>query len=98
MNKLTGLPEVKEVRDEPKGGIHNYIICPHCKHPSYAKVVDSRANHQTNRIRRRRECMRCHGRYTTYEILVGELEVEEDKIAEIRKLYRKLKKAFKEFH
>lgn len=38
--------------------------CPYCGH-SDTKVVDSRA--QDTRIRRRRECIQCGKRFTTYE-------------------------------
>lgn len=32
-----------------------------------SSVVDKRAVKRTDQIRRRRECLRCHKRYTTYE-------------------------------
>jgi transcriptional repressor NrdR len=32
-------------------------------------VVDSRPLEENNSIRRRRECLECHGRFTTYEII-----------------------------
>ena len=32
-----------------------------------SKVLDSRSNDETNSIRRRRECLRCGKRFTTYE-------------------------------
>ena len=38
--------------------------CPYCNHPE-SKVIDSRDS--TEGIRRRRECMQCGLRYTTYE-------------------------------
>ncbi|MEM9602255.1 MAG: transcriptional regulator NrdR [Pseudomonadota bacterium] len=40
--------------------------CPFCAAPD-TKVVDSRLVADTNQIRRRRECVRCGERYTTYE-------------------------------
>lgn len=40
--------------------------CPYCGH-SEDKVVDSRASSGTNSIRRRRECLKCQKRFTTYE-------------------------------
>ena len=46
--------------------------CPHCGfagdagHPD-SKVVDSRESENGEAIRRRRQCLRCHQRYTTYE-------------------------------
>jgi len=40
--------------------------CPHCSIPE-TKVVDSRLNQTGDLIRRRRECLECGGRFTTYE-------------------------------
>jgi transcriptional repressor NrdR len=40
------------------------VICPYCKHDE-DKVVDSRTS--GNSIRRRRECLGCNRRFTTYE-------------------------------
>ena len=40
--------------------------CPFCTHPE-SKVVDSRPADEGNSIRRRRECLDCHKRFTTYE-------------------------------
>lgn len=40
--------------------------CPACGADD-DKVVDSRAADEGAAIRRRRECLRCHRRYTTYE-------------------------------
>lgn len=40
--------------------------CPFCGH-SEDKVVDSREVSGGNSIRRRRECLGCHRRFTTYE-------------------------------
>lgn len=42
--------------------------CPYCSHPE-SKVVDSRPAEEGNSIRRRRECLGCHKRFTTYEVL-----------------------------
>lgn len=42
------------------------MTCPYCKSEKI-KVVDKRDNHETNTIRRRRECEDCHKRFTTYE-------------------------------
>lgn len=39
--------------------------CPYCSHLD-SKVVDSRDT-ETGAIRRRRECLSCHKRFTTYE-------------------------------
>ncbi|MDP8262326.1 MAG: transcriptional regulator NrdR [Candidatus Ancaeobacter aquaticus] len=40
--------------------------CPYCSHPE-DKVVDSRASQDGWVIRRRRECLDCEKRFTTYE-------------------------------
>ena len=40
--------------------------CPFCGHPE-SKVVDSRPAEEGASIRRRRECLACHKRFTTYE-------------------------------
>ena len=40
--------------------------CPYCAHPE-SKVVDSRPAEEGSSIRRRRECLSCHKRFTTYE-------------------------------
>jgi len=40
------------------------MLCPECK-KSDTKVLDSRDDDRN--IRRRRECLRCHYRFTTYE-------------------------------
>ncbi|MFH1202506.1 MAG: transcriptional regulator NrdR [Candidatus Omnitrophota bacterium] len=40
--------------------------CPFCNHPE-DKVVDSRSTSDNNAIRRRRECLKCARRFTTYE-------------------------------
>lgn len=42
--------------------------CPVCGHPE-SKVVDSRPSDEFNSIRRRRECLECGNRFTTYERL-----------------------------
>jgi transcriptional repressor NrdR len=40
--------------------------CPFCGHPE-DKVVDSRESKEGESIRRRRECLKCEKRFTTYE-------------------------------
>lgn len=40
--------------------------CPHCKKDN-DKVIDSRSSGEGSEIRRRRECLECKRRYTTYE-------------------------------
>lgn len=42
------------------------MYCPFCKQPD-TKVVDSRLSGETNQVRRRRECLKCKERFTTYE-------------------------------
>ena len=42
--------------------------CPFCSHPE-SKVVDSRPAEEGASIRRRRECLACHKRFTTYETM-----------------------------
>lgn len=42
--------------------------CPHCGFND-SKVLDSRPVDENNSIRRRRECLECHARFTTYEII-----------------------------
>ena len=40
--------------------------CPFCSYEE-SKVVDSRSTDDNTTIRRRRECLKCNKRYTTYE-------------------------------
>ena len=40
--------------------------CPFCNHIE-DKVIDSRQSKDADVIRRRRECMKCEGRFTSYE-------------------------------
>lgn len=42
--------------------------CPFCHHDN-DRVIDSRSSHDSYAIRRRRECLSCGRRYTTYERL-----------------------------
>lgn len=42
--------------------------CPFCQHPD-TRVTDSRAADDGESIRRRRECMVCKKRFTTYEMV-----------------------------
>ena len=42
--------------------------CPSCAHDE-SKVVDSRPSEDNSSIRRRRECLKCSQRFTTYERL-----------------------------
>lgn len=43
--------------------------CPNCQSEE-SKVVDSRTVSRDGSIRRRRECLDCHHRFTTYEYVV----------------------------
>ena len=42
--------------------------CPYCDFPD-SRVIDSRAAEEGNSIRRRRECLQCARRFTTYEMV-----------------------------
>ena len=42
--------------------------CPFCGYEE-SKVIDSRPTDEGERIRRRRECLKCSRRFTTYEIV-----------------------------
>lgn len=46
-----------------RGGL---MRCPHCSYLE-SKVIDSRPTEDGYEIRRRRECIQCGGRFTTYE-------------------------------
>lgn len=56
------------------------MVCPHCK-AKESKVIDSRATADGRAIRRRRECLSCCGRFTTYEIIetIPLLVIKKDK-------------------
>src|SRR3989344_8532532 len=49
-------------------GIIGFVKCPFC-HSSLSKVVDKRSVDSRGEIRRRRECLKCKRRFTTYETL-----------------------------
>jgi len=57
--------------------------CPFCNF-SESKVIDSRPTDEGERIRRRRECLSCSKRFTTYEIIetVPLIVVKKDKSRE----------------
>lgn len=42
--------------------------CPYCEYLE-SKVIDSRPSDEGASIRRRRECLECHKRFTTYETI-----------------------------
>ena len=58
--------------------------CPYCG-AEESKVIDSRPTEDNERIRRRRECMRCAKRFTTYEVIesVPVVVVKKDKSREV---------------
>ena len=51
-----------------KGKAESPVKCPYCAHDE-SKVVDSRPTEDNEKIRRRRECLRCGKRFTTYEVV-----------------------------
>ncbi len=42
------------------------MTCPYCQHRE-DKVIDSRESKEADVVRRRRECLKCSRRFTTYE-------------------------------
>lgn len=58
--------------------------CPFCGYEE-SKVIDSRPTDEGERIRRRRECINCAKRFTTYEIIetVPIVVVKRDKSREV---------------
>src|SRR5512140_4024466 len=42
------------------------MTCPFCRHRQ-DRVIDSRESKEGDLIRRRRECLKCNRRFTTYE-------------------------------
>lgn len=57
--------------------------CPYCGY-SDSKVLESRSTEEGNKIRRRRECLSCRKRFTTYEIIenVPLMVIKKDKTLE----------------
>ena len=58
--------------------------CPFCGNPE-SKVIDSRPADDGEKIRRRRECLNCAKRFTTYEIIesVPIIVIKKDKSREV---------------
>ena len=58
--------------------------CPYCSYEE-SKVIDSRSADDGERIRRRRECLRCGKRFTTHEVIetVPIIVVQRDKSREV---------------
>ena len=58
--------------------------CPYCSYEE-SKVIDSRSADDGERIRRRRECLKCGKRFTTHEVIetVPIIVVKRDKSREV---------------
>lgn len=58
--------------------------CPFCAFEE-SKVIDSRPTDEGERIRRRRECLKCGKRFTTYEIIesLPIIVIKKDKSREV---------------
>lgn len=50
------------------------MICPYCHH-AILRVIDSRDAAEFNATRRRRECLGCNRRFTTFETIEIQLQV-----------------------
>lgn len=61
-----------------------YMKCPYCGYEE-SKVIDSRPADEGERIRRRRECLKCGKRFTTHEVIetVPIVVVKRDKSREV---------------
>jgi len=59
------------------------VRCPYCGYEE-SKVIDSRPTDEGERIRRRRECLKCGKRFTTYEVIetVPVVVIKKDKSRE----------------
>lgn len=60
------------------------LKCPYCSYEE-SKVIDSRPTDEGERIRRRRECLNCQKRFTTYEIIesLPIIVIKKDKSREV---------------
>ncbi len=58
--------------------------CPYCGYEE-SKVIDSRPTDEGERIRRRRECLKCQKRFTTYEMIesLPIIVIKKDKSREV---------------
>ena len=58
--------------------------CPLCSYEE-SKVIDSRPTDEGERIRRRRECLNCQKRFTTYEVIesLPIIVIKKDKSREV---------------
>lgn len=69
--------------------------CPYCR-GTQSKVVDKRDNAETGVSRRRRECLECEKRYTTYERVENINLIVEKRSGRLQEFDReKLKRAIK---
>lgn len=59
--------KLERITYKRKGKVIN-MRCPYCSFIE-SKVIDSRPTEENNSIRRRRECLKCGKRFTTYEKL-----------------------------
>jgi transcriptional repressor NrdR len=71
--------------------------CPFCSYEE-SKVIDSRPTDEGERIRRRRECLKCQKRFTTYEVIesLPVVVIKKDKSREVfnrEKLFNGMLKA-----
>jgi len=65
--------------------LSTFLQCPHCEKYGKAKVLDCRRQEETNRIRRRRMCTNCMGRFTTYESIEGVDRISAKKVKSVIK-------------
>lgn len=76
MNRITKAPTVRlgalsSNRSNKNGTFRSDLRCTACG-SEQNKVVDSRGDLAASYIRRRRECLRCGYRFTSYEIVSDE--------------------------
>ena len=55
------------------------IECPECRR-QYTRVIDSRPSYERGSIRRRRECLGCLFRWSTYEVDADRLDLLEENL------------------
>ena len=56
------------IKFRQKGFGLQFMKCPYCEHTD-SKVIDTRPTEEGTSIRRRRECLKCEKRFTTYEVV-----------------------------
>ena len=69
------------------------LTCDNCGF-NESKVLDQRPSPVNNRLIRRRECLSCHKRYTTYEVTKTYLDLLE----ETKETFDSYKECFKKVH